>query len=815
MTKEEAPIYSVALLSAAALAYEVLLIRLFSIIQWHHFAYMVISLALLGFGASGTFLALTRNRIANHFFRFFASQLILFGISSLICYLIAQKISFHPEELLWDWRQWIRLPGMYLLLGLPFFFAANAIGAALSSFTFRIARTYAADLMGAGVGSLIIILLLHSFFPESILKVICCMGLGAAVVATWELKVKPGIPVVIAAVAAAVILVLPSGWIHLSVSPYKGLSQLLAISGTEVTEKRSGPLGLLTIVRSSSVPLRYAPGLSLNAISEPPSQIAIFTDADAMTVITKFQGNREQIRYLDYLTSALPFHLQPVKSALILGAGGGSDVLQARFHNVPQIDAVELNPQIVALMKTTYADFSGQIYNSSGTHVHVAEARGFIETHERQYDLVQLAIPGSFGASAAGLYALNENYLLTTEAIQSYLRRLEPNGFLSITGWIKIPPRETFKIFATAVEALRRIKVAQPDQRIILIRGWQTATLVIKNGVITRDEINRLHKFCSERSFDVAFYPGMQSGEANRYNLLQSPTLFFDAAQALLGKNAETFFQSYKFQIQPATDDRPYFFHFFKWSVLPELLSLFKRGGISLLESGYLVLIAAFVQALFFGLIFIVLPLWVVGAGLRPARVENRKQKLSFRFVCFFSALGFAFFFVEVAFIQKFMLFLHHPIFAITISLSAFLLSAGAGSAVSKSWVARKGQAFTLRAAVIGIVLIASLQLLTLSPIFEFFSETSGIVKIVIAVFLIAPLGFFMGMPFPVGMASLTDGVQVSWAWALNGYSSVLSAIVATVIAIHFGFVALILIALLLYATAAVLFPVAPSSKKS
>jgi hypothetical protein len=804
MKQADAPLFSVALLSAAALSYEVLLIRLFSIIQWHHFAYMIISLALLGYGASGSFLALTRKRLADRFAPFFVFNIAAFGVSSLICYLFAQRIPFHPEQMLWDWRQWLRLPLLYLLLGIPFFFAANGIGTALTYLPRRASRTYGADLFGAGLGSLGIIGLLYFVFPERALRIISLTGLLASGIAVWELHVKRSLPSLLIPAAAISVILLPGSWTDLSISPYKSLPQLLTIADTRIVEEQSSPLGLLTVVKSNQVPLRFAPGLSLNATTEPPPQVAIFTDADAMTVITEFPKDKNKIRYLDYMTSALPYHLKPIESLLIIGAGGGSDLLQAHLHSVKTIDAVELNPQIVKWMEGEYAEFSGYLYSRTGTRIHIDEGRGFVNRHQQNYDLIQLSVSGSFGASSAGLYALNENYVFTVEAMQEYLNSLKPNGYVVITNWIKIPPRETFKLFATAVEALKRFNKPQPDKRMILIRGWQTATLLIKNGVISSEEIESLHQFCQNRSFDVAYYPGMKPDQANQYNLLQTPTLFYDAALALLGPSANQFLESYKFKLAPATDEQPYFYHFFKWSVLPELLGMYQHGGISLLESGYLVLIAALGQAIFFGLILILLPLWFYKRSLRKSEAG-----IPLRVFAYFSILGFAFFFIEVAFIQKFMLFLHHPIFAVTISLTAFLLSAGTGSALSKRWRLRIGASATMKLAAIGILVVAAIHLLMLNRVFEIWSGTTYIFRMLVSALLIAPLGFFMGMPFPQGLHALAEQSEalIPWAWGVNGYASVLSAILATLIAIHFGFTVLILLAMLLYGIACFVFP--------
>ncbi|MGB8720589.1 MAG: hypothetical protein WCD46_14880, partial [Desulfobacterales bacterium] len=285
------PRFAIALVSASALAYEILLMRLFSITQWHHFAYMIISLALLGYGASGTFLALAREPLLARFRGAFSASLFLFGLSALVCALAAQRLAFNPEELLWNPRQLSKLAVLYLLLALPFFFAATGIGLALSRCRSQIARIYRADLLGAGIGSLGIVLLLFILFPGRALQAISALGFGAAALGWWELTGSDG-PVRgrpigrLLALAPILPLLLPGDWTRPVLSPYKGLSQALQISGAQIIAERASPLGFLSVLASPQVPLRHAPGLSIMAATTPPDQIGIFTDGDAMTAVT-------------------------------------------------------------------------------------------------------------------------------------------------------------------------------------------------------------------------------------------------------------------------------------------------------------------------------------------------------------------------------------------------------------------------------------------------------------------------------------------------------------------------------------------------
>jgi spermidine synthase len=799
--KDKAPQLSIAIISAAALSYEILLTRLFSIIQYHHFAYMIISLALLGYGISGTVLTLFNKPFSENFIRVYLASIILFAISMILCFLIAQQIPFNAEEVLWDWRQPLWLFVIYLLFMLPFLFAAIAIGLALMCFGRQISRLYAADLLGAGTGSVLIIVLLFVVMPDRVLPFLVAIAISAVLVAGWELQIRFSRWQWGLVILVILPFLIPSQWLALNISPYKGLPQLLKIESTRIVDSRSSPLGLLQVVESPVIPLRFAPGLSLKNDIEPPAQLAVFTDAGGMTVINQKTASPEQLSFLDQQTSAAVYHLRKAESVLVLGAGTGNDVLQASYHQVPKIDAVELNYQLADLLVNKYADFSGDIYHQPGITLHIDEARGFINRTRDKFDVIQIALLDSYSASTAGLYALSENYIYTKEAIQEYLSRLTSEGYLSITRWIKLPPRDALKLVSTVIEALRDLDENNPEQRIMLIRHWQTSTLLVKNSVISAEEIDRLRKFSTERLFDTAYYPGIDESTVNRFNILRQAD-YYQATRKLLGHSSEQFVEQYKFDIRPATDNQPYFFNFFKWAVLPDILDLKDRGGMPLAEWGYMVLVATLVQAVIASLVLILLPLMF----RRSASIKMTRPAVFS--LLYFLALGLGFLFIEIAFMQKFILFLHHPVYAIAVTLASFLVFAGAGSHYSKKLVAARGVVAGLKIVIVAIVVIGTIYSLLLDVILPSFISLPVMVKVLVTAVLIAPLAFAMGMPFPTVLGYLhdKDTKLIPWVWGVNGCASVISAVLAMLMAIHAGFVFVVAVALVLYILAATVF---------
>ncbi|MGH8476534.1 MAG: SAM-dependent methyltransferase, partial [Methylococcales bacterium] len=360
----------IALISASALAYELLLMRWFSMIQWHHFAFMIISLALLGFGASGTFLTLYSDFLKRHFPASMITSPLLFAGSSVLALALAERVPFNAEELLWNWRQSLYLAVVYLLLMVPFFFAANTIGLSFSKYRQDISSIYAADLAGAGLGSFGIVVLLFFIFPEIAVRVVAMNGVLAAALAWWALERDSRAWLIAIGLSALVLVYFPQPWISPLYSPYKALSQALRIPGNRIVFENSSPLGRVSVVESTITPFRHAPGLSLNASGVIPEQVAVFTDADSLSVINRID-ERKKHDWLDQTTSALPYQFKRLRRVLIPVAGTGGEVLRALHDSVQSIDAVELNPALVELVGERYAAYSGNLYGQANVAIHI------------------------------------------------------------------------------------------------------------------------------------------------------------------------------------------------------------------------------------------------------------------------------------------------------------------------------------------------------------------------------------------------------------------------------------------------------------
>ncbi|MBD3326010.1 SAM-dependent methyltransferase, partial [candidate division KSB3 bacterium] len=629
--------------------------RIFSMTQWYHFAYMIISIALLGFGVSGTVISVVRTRLTRRFsfyYRLFAG---LFTLSILGSYLLSQRNRFNPFEIVWDPRQYLFLVEYYLVLFVPFFLAALCLGLAFTRYTERIGLLYGVNLVGSGVGAIGIIVCFYFFHPVEVLYIILGIGCWGTAAAFLRRKKRAGMVVaVMLGVGVVVVFALRSDPLglreHLRISEYKGLSAAKKFPDAQMLTESVSPLGVVQTV--SSPVIRYAPGISLNYTGEIPSQIGLFVDAGNAGVIVD-AANAE---YLDFLSSSLVYHVRPISRALILGAGGGTDVLNALAHGVASVEAVEVNPDVLRLVRERFADVTGHLYARPDVRVFAQEARGFIEMTSATYETIQLSLLDSFGASAAGVHALHENYLYTLEALTRYYERLASGGILSITRWVRFPPRDTIKLFATAVEALERVGIADASQHLVCIRSWATSTVLVSASPFTSEELARVQQFCHDRSFDLAYFPGITREDANRYTQLPSAE-YYVAAQAILFGDREAFYRDYPYYIRPARDGSPYFFHFFKWKSLMTLLRTMGKEWIPFMEWGFLVLLATLLQAGILSILLILVPLLFLPR--RATRLRDRGAT-----VVYFTCLGLGYLFIEVVYIQKFTLFLANPVFS-------------------------------------------------------------------------------------------------------------------------------------------------------
>lgn len=781
---------SAALIGAVSLAYELALMRIFSITQWHHFAYMIISIAMLGVGSAGTVLSLVKLKSEAWFKRL----AIAFAFSMPGCHILSQFIPFETFHLVGNPMQLTYLFVLYLILSLPFFLGAAFVTLALQLHADQIGTLYGFNMAGSAFGAFGGTLLLY-VFPASVIPAL----MGAVVFAA-----QPGASVALASAmgktlpwrtrgmhvllfGVMLILCTLSLGIPLRVSQYKSLSMTLHFPDSRIVARARSPMSDITAVSSRLI--RETPGqlsgYPMGELGEIPEQIALFFDAGSISVINRFDGNLSRFAYLDYVTAALPYHLISTPRVLVAGAGGGSDVLMALRSGSESVTALEVDPCVFSLIEHHFSAFSGGLYQRPDVYPVQEEARRYLTRTPEQYDLIHISLIDAFSASSAGVYALSENYLYTKEALQTYVQRLTSTGILSITRWIKTPARDTIKLFATAVEALEDEGVVDPGTQLLWIRSWNSATVLLSRSPWTAAQVETAYAFCQQRSLDLCYAPGLQIEQANQYTILPTP-VYYDAAKALLSPRREDYYQDYLFHIEPATDNSPYFFRFFKWSSIGRLLSGMGTEWIPFVEWGYLALLATWLQGSVAALICIVLPLLVFRKSREMTALPSARS------IFYFGGAGAAYMFLEIFFIQKIMLFLAYPVYAVSVELAAFLLFSGLGAAWGVKRIAENRKVYRFcMAGLLGSLIISVLAVELLTPALMTLPEWGCIAA---ALILPAPPAFFMGIPFPAGLRQIghQEPRYIPWAWGTNGLLSVIAAPSAMLIAMHAGLPALV-----------------------
>lgn len=779
------------LISAAGMAFQITLTRVFSIAQWHHFAYMIISMAMLGFGMSGTLITLGHRLVSGIEEVLLRWSAIALTASFPAAYCLSQWIGFETFQLLSQPIQWVHLSLLYLILSLPFFLTSTCIALAFLLRRTDIGALYGSNMLGSGVGAAVVVLAMN---VVHVAQLPFFLSLPAGIGALF-LCHRTQTRVIISAIC---LVAASLGWVHavpIRVSQYKGLSNVLRFPDARLLFRRCGPQAEIAGVASAMI--RETPGeiaaYPMARLGPLPEQIALFFDAGSMSVVNRTTAQLDHLAFLDYVTSAAPYHVLDQPDVLVLGAGGGTEVLNGLVHGARHVTAVDTNPDVFALLDDELASFSGNIYQRPDVSPRVAEGRGFLRSLPHRFDLIHIPPMDSFVAAGAGVHALSEHYLYTVEAVALYLDRLSPGGMCAMSRWLKEPPRDAIKLFATAVAALKRQGVKHPGDHLAMIRSWNTGTLILSKSPLSDGQIRALREFSQTRNFDLAWLPGLTAQETNRFTVL-SGTTTFEAAQAMLSDQADTFFEDAPFFVTPAVDDCPYFSRFFKWKSLASILSGMGTAWIPLIEWGYLTLLITLVQTVLVSLVFIIAPILLPG----PRRATAGRRSAV---VLYFGGLGLGFMFLEIALMQKITQLVTHPVYVVAVVLSGLLVFSGAGSRFAHRL--RIQTARILAVVLVGLILVALLELMLLPWIIVRCAPFSDVVRIATGVLLMAPVGFIMGIPFPTGLQLLatTRPNMLAWAWAINGFTSVLGASLAVLLAIHLGFRNVVLIALLIYAS--------------
>jgi hypothetical protein len=745
----------------ATLLLELSLTRIFSVVFYYHFAFLAISIALFGLGAGGVFSYVVAGWKAPLFARLGRlSAIDSFLVLLALVVILAQKNN--PSH--WD------IALIYFTTALPFFLAGTIVSLAISETIERVNRVYFCDLLGAAGGCLLLVPLLNQFGGPS--TVVCAAIVFAAAAAIWHsmagsVKGRAGS----VALALALVAFLAYNQHHPVIDIRHAKGQTLAHEWFVKWNNFSR----VAIVHQAN---------------EGSNRILI--DADAATAIADFDFDhltpRDRHDLLEQGPS-LPYAVRPGAKTLIIGPGGGWDVARALASGSHDITAVEINPIIATtIMRQRFPALSQGLYLRPDVHVFVEDGRSFVRRTTDRYQVLQATLVDTWAATAAGAFALSENNLYTTDAFRDYLSHLTGDGLLAVTRWGFEPPRESLRLVSLAMEALRQLGEADAWRHVIIGRegsaaGWGALdTVLISRKPLSEADIGRATALFSAAGMTPLYLPG-RDVRNQFYGLLHSP-------------NPDEFERNYTFDITPVSDNRPFFFY----SVQPRDLWRFVKTA-SRDTADYKVNQAV---PLLFGLMGVSLVATLLILVLPPLVLGTRlpRQRGVLGFLLYFLFIGAGYILIEVGLIQKFVLFLGHPTYALTVVIFSMLVSSGVGSGLSRRLLGNdEGRLIKTLGSV---ALLAALLALVSSWLLGALVWLPMALKVVIAVLLIAPLGLVMGMPFPTGLGRLEEwhAPSVRWAWSLNAAASVLGSVGALVCSIYLGLIQTLIVGGLFYLAA-------------
>ncbi len=770
-------------IAMSVLIFEVALTRIFSVMLWYHFAYIVIGICLLGLGAAGSYLAATDLlRKQPSPLPTVARVAIAYPVSLIICFLIATHIRLEPLALLKEPRNILALFVIYIVLFIPFFLAGICLGFLISYYPRQISRLYCFDLLGAGTGALLAVVGVNFLgAPATLIAGALIASLAAYYFARLaELKRRNLIFILSLIILGLLMWFTRNPWpIH--VPPSK---ELAGFPRDQIEYSKWSTIARVDVTRPGQFLPTFGGDTSPLFITNSYPGRFITQDGTAPTILFRIdQDFRAELPFLAATTQSAVYKLISRPRTLIIGVGGGIDVLVALYHNVTDITAVEVNPIMIDLITRRYAEFTNGIFSRPQIRFVANEGRHFLATTTVQYDIIQMSGVDTYAALSSGAYVLSESYLYTLDAIRDILNHLTPQGIYSVTRWYFDPPRETLRLAAISLEALESMGADHPALHLVILKGTHWGTILLKRQPWSELELQRLRDFCAMYQFDFFYDPGVP--QDNVFNT------FLRASS----EQRARLIAQYPYDISIVTDNDPFFFQYYKWSDAlrfkqPKAADL--GYGISRLPLAHWTLIISIVQLLLLSIVLILLP-------LRRLRHEYGKTQGKVSFLIYFSSLGLGFIFIEIILIQKFIVYLGQPLYSLSLILAAILVFSGLGSLLTKTFTRNLYRKLLFTVALLSLLIC--FYSVGLSYLIHTFLNIPMILKALSCAVILFPLGVLMGMPFPLGIkiVALHNERLIPWIWGVNACLSVLGAMLCILLSSIWGFSAVLLVAALLY----------------
>lgn len=781
---------AVFLISSGILALQILQTRIFSFTLWHHLAYMVITVALLGMGASGTWLAV-RKRKPERPYRFLAYASLAFSISTLASLALALRVpldTYMADKIL----QLGYIFLYYLLLVFPYFFAGVVISFMFSLIRERINVYYLANLLGSAIGGLAILPVMEMIGAEGAVLITAFAGVPASFFFIADKKDKyPFIVTILVLIIFAAIYP-----VREKVLPVRSpVSKTLGAGFTLDPEQKVLYTKWDRVARIDVFENRISQEF-FNYFPELNNKV-ITIDGDAYTLLYKFPPavlkDRNYPALSDSLYSTAYFtHEEP--DVLVVGLGGGTDIINALYHNANSVTGVEINKAMIEVTQDVFASFAGNPYQDPRVNIVHSEGRSYIRRSDDKFDIIQMSGVDTWTALSTGAYVMSESYIYTTDAIREYIEHLKDDGTLSIIRWLFWPPREMLRLCTETVSVLREMGIKNPENNIVIIGDGALASILVKKRAFTWSELNQIDD-STHRTFKnrIIYAPGLRTEEEyydpifERQRLSRETGLhyldigFWSFFKAVENGTEKEFIRNYEYDVEPVSDDKPFFFHYYK---LKHLFQADNATG-SLVDSfpiGLLILTLSFIQALFFSILFIITPLFFMGSSEKAVSPGSQ--------VTYFFMIGTGFMFIEMSIIQQFVLFLGNPADAIAVTIMILLLFTGIGALFSKKLLIKFGEKLIFRNLMIFFPLIVMGYAVLVPYVTHELIHLTYPMRIVSSTLILAPLGLLLGQFFPTALTIVGEKNSsfIPFAYAVNSVASVVASIFSIILAMAYGF---------------------------
>ena len=758
----------------STLMYEVLLTRIFSVTMWYHFAFVAVSVALFGMTVGALIIHLLPERFAQEDTADRLAQAsLLFSITLVVSFLTQLVIPFDDH---WSLLAIYSKALTCLVISVPFIFSGITVALTLTRFPNQVSRLYAADLVGAGLGTVTLVWLLNvsGDGPSAVVIVAALAGVAACLFAAGAGRSR------LLRIAAAVAVLLAFAGIGNAISAQQNHAILRIHWAKGLAEQaplyeRWNAFSRIQVFGDPNAPALpsgwgYSPAL-------PPDirahQLGLNIDAAASTFLTEFNGNTADVDYLRYDVVNMVHYVRSNARVFVIGAGGGRDVLTALLFNQQSVTAVELNNEILKAVNGKYGNFTGHLDQLPNVHFVNDEARSHLTRSDEKYDIIQLSLIDTWAATAAGAFALSENSLYTVEAWDTFLEHLTPNGVLSVSRWYHIDtPLESYRVAALAAAALRRSGIDNPRDHIIMVRNpgalygeVSVGNILVSTEPFSPKDIVRIQQVANDLQFLIVLAPEPVPSDPVFTAIVEAK----DPNSVDLGIPAD---------ISAPTDDRPFFFQMIRFQ------DIFNRslygGGTQYLRQPVLVLFSLAIAMLVLTSLCILVPVVVTTS-------RHALQGMT-AFVVFFCGIGLGFLLLEIAQLQRLIIFLGHPTYALSVVLFSLLVFSGIGSLATERLI-NPGRRYLLLLPFVALLAVLIAAGVATPHITHSYDGATTPVRIFTAAAILAPMGVLMGMPFPIGMklASLRETAPTAFFWGVNGATSVLASVFGVAIALQWG----------------------------